>query len=145
MNLAKYKRHVKYKLIVMSLALLLPILAFILTIVITNKVLSYNLILGIISLCAIELVIVYKICIYSLILKKEEFAKNKYVALTDERNSFIKMKSLNLSFKIILFFSLIALIITAFIYITGFYIILSYMLAMLLSMIFTFIYFKHKY
>ncbi len=145
-DLETFKKHAKRKLIVMYLATLLPImLVVILEFALKQEVSMGLVVTRYLLLAAIEAIIVGKIINYHLILAKTDYCEKRYTETIDERNLFIKMKTLNLSFKIVAFITGVLAIIFGFINEHMFYVALAELGIMLLSYIFVKIYYIKKY
>lgn len=145
-DLETFKKHAKRKLIVMYLATLLPImLVIILEFALKQEVSMGLVVTRYLLLAAIETIIVSKIINYHLILAKADYCEKRYTETIDERNLFIKMKTLNLSFKIVAFITGVLAIIFGFINEYMFYVALAELGIMLLSYIFVKIYYIKKY
>ena len=145
-DLETFKKHTKRKLIVMYLATLLPItLVIVLVLALKEQVSMALVVTRYLLFAAIEAIIVAKIVNYHLILGKPEYCEKAYTALIDERNSFIRMKTLNLSFKIVAFVTGVLAIVFGFTNEYMFYVALAELAIMLLSYIFVKIYYIKKY
>ncbi len=139
-------KHTKLKLIVMSLAFLVPIILFasFSAVIEQHAKVSFE-VFKYLTLIFVEAGIGYKIVRYVLVLVKPNFAEYELTKINDERNTFIRMKALNLCFKIVLFINAIAAIVIAFINEVSFYVIVIEILIMLICYFLTLIYFSKKY
>lgn len=140
-----FKRHAKNKLIVMYLAILLPIILVTVFETVFENLQITSIVLRYVAFVLVEAWIIYKIVRYHLILGKPGYAEEMLTKLTDERNVFIKAKSLILAIKIILFINGVALICAAFISAIIFYCILAELVAFLIVYFFVTLYFKRTY
>lgn len=145
-DLETFKRHTKYKLIVMYLAILVPVILVTILETFISKHLAIDMVIFRYTFFTIIVAaIVLKIVKYHRILLNDYYAENCFTYLNDERNLFIKMKTLNLSFKICVFVTAILTLVGSFVSEIMFYISLSELGIMLLSYLGTRIYFTKKY
>lgn len=144
-DIRTFKRHAKYKMIVMYLAILLPILILSILESVFDNLKVNSMIYRYTAFALVEGWIIYKIVIYHLILAKEGFAEQLLTKINDERNLFIKMKALNLCCKTIMFINGIALIVVAFMNVIVFYVIFCELVAFIVTYIFMRLYFSKKF
>ncbi len=148
-NIEHLRKTSKIKLIIMSLATLLPLsILFIMEFIPTSNINSAlpDLIIfryGIFVL--LEGYIGIKISTYIRILTNVDFATNEVIKRNDERNRFIKLKTESLSIKIAIYAVGIALIVTAFINRYIFYTLLSMLLSYIVIYFLVKIYYWKKY
>ncbi|HIT43774.1 TPA: hypothetical protein IAA91_02945 [Candidatus Avacholeplasma faecigallinarum] len=148
-NIEHLRKTSKIKLIIMSLATLLPLsILFIMEFIPINNINSAlpDLIIfryGIFVL--LEGYIGIKISTYIRILTNVDFATNEVIKRNDERNRFIKLKTESLSIKIAIYAVGIALIVTAFINRYIFYTLLSMLLSYIVIYFLVKIYYWKKY
>ena len=123
-------KHTKLKLIVMSLAFLVPIILFasFSAVIEQHAKVSFE-VFKYLTLIFVEAGIGYKIVRYVLVLVKPNFAEYELTKINDERNTFIRMKA----------------IVIAFINEVSFYVIVIEILIMLICYFLTLIYFSKKY
>ena len=141
----------KIKLVIMSLATLLPILLLLIFQFWINNLFQegtvvYDLIVfryGIFVL--LEGYIGLKIAKYIKILTSVDYASSEIIRKNDERNKFIKLKTESLTIKICVYLMGIALIVTAFINRYIFYTLLGVLLVNLVTFIIVKIYYSKKY
>lgn len=148
-NIEHLRKTSKIKLIIMSLATLLPLsILFIMEFIPASNINSAlpDLIIfryGIFVL--LEGYIGIKISTYIRILTNVDFATNEVIKRNDERNRFIKLKTESLSIKIAIYAIGIALIVTAFINRYIFYTLLSMLLSYIVIYFLVKIYYWKKY
>ena len=148
-NIEHLRKTSKIKLIIMSLATLLPLsILFIMEFIPINNINSAlpDLIIfryGIFVL--LEGYIGIKISTSIRILTNVDFATNEVIKRNDERNRFIKLKTESLSIKIAIYAVGIALIVTAFINRYIFYTLLSMLLSYIVIYFLVKIYYWKKY
>lgn len=144
-DLETFKRHTLYKLIVMYLAIFLPIvLVTTLESFLNNNLKVDSMWYRYLAFGFFELAIIYKIVHYHLILASPKYRDMILVRLNDERISFIKMKSLNLCFKIVLFINAVGLVVAGFFNEIAFYGLLAEIFVMIITYLATRIYFSKK-
>lgn len=146
---AKKRKHTIGKLVVMSLAIALPIIAyFILGFIYDafdgNDPLDLE-ILRIIVLVASEAVIATKIVFYARVIASEDFATNYFIKKNDERNVYIKQRTTTFTMKFLLYVLALGMIIAGFFSKMLFYALGSVVAVMTLTYFFTYIYFNKKY
>lgn len=144
-DLETLKKHTLYKLIVMYLAIFLPIiLVTTLESFLNNNLKVDSMWYRYLAFGFFELAIIYKIVNYHLILASPKYRDMILVRLNDERISFIKMKSLNLCFKIVLFINAVGLVVAGFFNEIAFYGLLAEIFVMIVTYVATRIYFSKK-
>lgn len=148
-NFQRFLKHKKIKFYFVCASILLPIIIIILLEVFQDffKSTGYQdlLVARYFIFAAIEIWLISKIVHYTKIIFDPEYAKTAYVKLTDERISFVKMRANALSFKLILYFMLIAILISGFYNRAIFYTLLSVLGAAIVTVIATTIYYMKKY
>ncbi len=146
---AKKRKHTIGKLVVMSLAIVLPIIAYFVLGYIYKSVggddpLDLE-ILRVLVLVACELVIAAKIFFYVRIIASEDYATNYFIKKNDERNVYIKQRTTTFTMKFLLYVTALEMIIAGFFSKLLFYSLGSVIIVMGLTYFFTYIYFNKKY
>lgn len=145
-DLETFVKHSKYKLIVMYLASILPILLLSsLSAFIEEHSQVSILVMRYLAFILVETCIILKIIRYHLIIGKKDYAENLLIKLNDERNIYIKMRTYNLSFKIILFVNSIVWISMSFVNEIAYYVLFAELILMILTYIGTRLFFTKKY
>ena len=145
-DLETFVKHSKYKLIVMYLASILPILLLTsLSAFIEEHSQVSILVMRYLAFILVETGIILKIIRYHLIIGKKDYAENLLIKLNDERNIYIKMRTYNLSFKIIIFVNSIVWISMSFINEIAYYVLFAELILMVLTYIGTRLFFTKKY
>lgn len=147
-NYSKTRKHAIGKLVVMSLATLLPLVLVGVFGAIYNffkgsqaldlKIFRY------VVLVIFEAIVIYKICFYLRIISSEEWTEEIYIKKRDERNIYIKQRTHSFTIKLALFVCGIGMIISGFLSKTVFYTLGSIIVVILLSHLFTYLYFSKK-
>lgn len=148
-NYQKKHKHTKIKLVISVLAILLPIIAFVILgsiydFVHGEQALDLK-ILRTIVLIVFEAVVLDKIVLYSRILASKDFANNYFIKKHDERNVYIKQRTTSFSLKLALYLMGIGMLISGFIDQRIFYTLLIVILSTLIIYLLTYLYFKKKY
>ncbi len=145
-DLDTFKKHTKYKLIVMYLSILVPVILVTLLEAFLSEHLAIDMVIfRYVFFTLIVAAIVFKIVRYHRILLSNDYAQRCITNLNDERNLFIGMKTLNLSFKIVVFVTAILTLVGSFVSEVMFYVLLGELGIMLVSYLGTKIYFTKKY
>ncbi len=147
-NFERYIKHIKRKLVVMSLATLLPIiLVIILEVALKDKIENHILIIifRYIILGILECFIISKVIFYIRVLKNEEYAKNQIIKRSDERLNFVNQRASALAFKIMWFSLTIGAIVFGFIDEGIFFTLIIITIVTMLILFFTKIYYHKKY
>lgn len=145
-DLETFKKHTKYKLIVMYLSILVPVILVTLLEAFLSEHLAIDMVIfRYVFFTLIVAAIVFKIVRYHRILLSDDYAQRCITNLNDERNLFIGMKTLNLSFKIVVFVTAILTLVGSFVSEVMFYVLLGELGIMLVSYLGTKIYFTKKY
>lgn len=145
-DLDTFKKHTKYKLIVMYLSILVPVILVTLLEAFLSEHLAIDMVIfRYVFFTLIVAAIVFKIVRYHRILLSDDYAQRCITNLNDERNLFIGMKTLNLSFKIVVFVTAILTLVGSFVSEVMFYVLLGELGIMLVSYLGTKIYFTKKY
>lgn len=146
---AKKRKHTIGKLVVMSLAIVLPIIAyFVLGFIYDafdgNDPLDLE-ILRILVLVVFELVIAAKIYLYVRIITSEDFATNYFIKKNDERNVYIKQRATAFTMKFLLYVLALGMVIAGFFSQLLFYTLGSLAIVMILTNFIAYVYFNKKY
>lgn len=147
-NLDHLRKNSKIKLIIMSLATILPILLLVIFELIPNNdesALADLIIIRYGILVLLEGYIGIKIYNYIKILTSVDYAQSEVIKRNDERIKFIKLKTESMTIKVCIYALGIALIVTAFINRFIFYTILSVVLFAVVTFLVVKLYYTKKY
>lgn len=147
-NYKRTRNHTIGKLVVMSLATLLPlVLVAILGIVydffkgeqaLDLKIFRY------VVLVVFETVIIYKIAIYIRIIASKTWAEKYFIKKHDERCIYIKQRTSTFTLKMVLYLCALGMVVTGFINKTLFYCFGGVIAVTLLTLLLTYLYFSKK-
>lgn len=147
-NYKRTRKHTIGKLVVMSLATLLPlVLVAILGIVydffkgeqaLDLKIFRY------VVLVVFETVIIYKIAIYIRIIASKAWAEKYFIKKHDERCIYIKQRTSTFTLKMVLYLCALGMVVTGFINKTLFYCFGGVIAVTLLTLLLTYLYFSKK-
>ena len=147
-NLDHLKKTSKIKLVIMSLATILPIILLVVLELIPHSeesALADLIIIRYGILVLLEGYIGIKIYNYIKILTSVDFAQSEVIKRNDERNKFIKLKTESMTIKICIYALGISLLVTAFINRFVFYTLISVLLFAVISFIIVKLYYTKKY
>ena len=147
-NLDHLKKTSKIKLIIMSLATILPIILLVVLELIPHSeesALADLIIIRYGILVLLEGYIGIKIYNYIKILTSVDFAQSEVIKRNDERNKFIKLKTESMTIKICIYALGISLLVTAFINRFIFYTLISVLLFAVITFIIVKLYYTKKY
>ena len=147
-NLDHLKKTSKIKLIIMSLATILPIILLVVLELIPHSeesALADLIIIRYGILVLLEGYIGIKIYNYIKILTSVDFAQAEVIKRNDERNKFIKLKTESMTIKICIYALGISLLVTAFINRFIFYILISVLLFAVITFVIVKLYYTKKY
>ncbi len=147
-NLDHLKKTSKIKLIIMSLATILPIILLVVLELIPHSeesALADLIIIRYGILVLLEGYIGIKIYNYIKILTSVDFAQAEVIKRNDERNKFIKLKTESMTIKICIYALGISLLVTAFINRFIFYTLISVLLFAVITFIIVKLYYTKKY
>ena len=146
-NLDHLKKTSKIKLIIMSLATILPIVLIVVFELIPNHENSAvaDLIIIRYGILVLDIPIGLKIINYIKILTSIDFAQAEVVKRNDERNKYIKLKTESMTIKICIYLLGIALLVTAFINRFIFYTLIGVLLVGVIVFSIVKIYYSKKY
>ena len=147
-NLDHLKKTSKIKLIIMSLATILPIILLVVLELIPHSeesALADLIIIRYGILVLLEGYIGIKIYNYIKILTSVDFAQAEVIKRNDERNKFIKLKTESMTIKICIYALGISLLVTAFINRFIFYTLISVLLFAVITFIIVKLYYNKKY
>lgn len=148
-NYQKKRKHTIGKLVVMSLATLLPIIAYFILGAIYNFFKSPDkldlVVLRLLVLVLFETIIALKIILYVRIIVSEEYAKKYFIKRNDERNIYIKQRTTSFTMKLSLYIMGVGMVVTGFYSKSLFYALGAIILGELLIYVFSHLYFSKKY
>lgn len=117
-NYQKKRKHTIGKLIVMSLATLLPIIAYFVLGAIYRFFNSPEkmdlVVLRLLVLIIFELAIAFKIVLYIRIIASEEFANKYFIKKNDERNIYIRQRTTSFTMKLSLYLMGVGMVVAGF-------------------------------
>ena len=147
-NYQKKRKHTIGKLIVMSLATLLPIIAYFVLGAIYrffNSPEKMDLVaLRLLVLIIFELAIAFKIVLYIRIIASEEFANKYFIKKNDERNIYIRQRTTSFTMKLSLYLMGVGMVVAGFYSKTIFYALGAIIICEIIIYIFTHLYFSKK-
>ncbi len=147
-NLDHLKKMSKIKLIIMSLATILPIILLVIFELIPNienSAVADLIIIRYGILVLLEGYIGLKIYNYIKILTSVDYAQSEVIKRNDERNKFIKLKTESMTIKICIYALGISILVTAFINRWIFYTLICVLLFAVISFVIVKIYYSKKY
>lgn len=148
-NYQKKRKHTIGKLIVMSLATLLPIIAYFVLGAIYRFFNSPEkmdlVVLRLLVLIIFELVIAFKIVLYIRIIASEEFANKYFIKKNDERNIYIRQRTTSFTMKLSLYLMGVGMVVAGFYSKAIFYALGAIIICEIIIYIFTHLYFSKKY
>ena len=148
-NYQKKRKHTIGKLVVMSLATLLPIIAYFVLGAIYRFFESQDkmdlVVLRLLVLIIFEIIIALKIVLYIRIIASEEFASRYFIKKNDERNISIKQRTTSFTMKLSLYLMGIGMIVSGFFSKAIFYALGATIICEIIIYIFTQLYFSKKY
>ena len=147
-NLDHLKKTSKIKLIIMSLATILPIILLVVLELIPHSeesALADLIIIRYGILVLLEGYIGIKIYNYIKILTSVDFTQSEVIKRNDERNKFIKLKTESMTIKICIYALGISLLVTAFINRFIFYTLISVLLFAVITFVIVKLYYTKKY
>ncbi len=147
-NMDHLRKTSKIKLVIMSLATILPIIllvVFELIPNIENSAVADLIIIRYGILVLLEGYIGIKIYNYIKILTSVDYAQAEIIKRNDERNKFIKLKTESMTIKICIYALGIAILVTAFINRWIFYTLISVLLFAIITFVIVKIYYSKKY
>lgn len=147
-NYKKTRKHAIGKLVIMSLATLLPLIlvgvfGIIADFFSSEQALDLQ-IFRYVVLVIFEAALIYKIVFYIRVIISEEWARSNYIKRRDERHLYIRQRTSSFTLKMILFVSAVGMIVTGFISKTAFYTLCGVVVVTVLTYIFTSLYFSKK-
>ncbi len=147
-NYAKIRKHAIGKLIVMSLATLLPLVlvgvfGMIYDFFKGDQALDLK-IFRYVVLVLFEAAVIWKIVLYVRIIVSEEWTEQNYIRKRDERNIYIKQRTNAFTLKLVLYISGIGMIVSGFLSKTAFYTLGIVVVVIIITHIFTYLYFSKK-
>lgn len=142
----EFRKSTLTKVIVMSLSTLLPIVMIALfENLLHQEMYKALIVIRYIIFGFFELLVVFKIIKYILILTREDFCSKQYILNQDERLVFVKQRSLSIAFKTVIFTSGVLLIASCYFSEEAFYMILIIFVIAILTYLFSRLYYKKKY
>lgn len=148
-NYQKKRKHTIGKLIVMSLATLLPIIAYFVLGAIYRFFNSPEkmdlVVLRLLVLIIFELAIAFKIVLYIRIIASEEFANKYFIKKNDERNIYIRQRTTSFTMKLSLYLMGVGMVVAGFYSKAIFYVLGAIIICEIIIYIFTHLYFSKKY
>lgn len=148
-NFSRFVKHKKVKLGVVSVSIVLPIVIIVLLEVFKDffKSSAYNdlIVFRYFFFIIVEGWLITKIVYYLRIIYNEDFGKNAFIKLTDERLSYVRMRASALCFKLVLYFILLALIVCGFYSREIFYTLVIVLGVSILTYFFAYLYYKKKF
>lgn len=148
-NYQKKRKHTIGKLIVMSLATLLPIIAYFVLGAIYRFFNSPEkmdlVVLRLLVLIIFELAIAFKIVLYIRIIASEEFANKYFIKKNDERNIYIRQRTTSFTMKLSLYLMGVGMVVAGFYSKEIFYALGAIIICEIIIYIFTHLYFSKKY
>lgn len=148
-NYQKKRKHTIGKLIVMSLATLLPIIAYFVLGAIYRFFNSPEkmdlVVLRLLVLIIFELAIAFKIVLYIRIIASEEFANKYFIKKNDERNIYIRQRTTSFTMKLSLYLMGVGMVVAGFYSKAIFYALGAIIIGEIIIYIFTHLYFSKKY
>lgn len=148
-NYQKKRKHTIGKLIVMSLATLLPIIAYFVLGAIYRFFNSPEkmdlVVLRLLVLIIFELAIAFKIVLYIRIIASEEFANKYFIKKNDERNIYIRQRTTSFTMKLSLYLMGVGMVVAGFYSKPIFYALGAIIICEIIIYIFTHLYFSKKY
>ena len=148
-NYQKKRKHTIGKLIVMSLATLLPIIAYFVLGAIYRFFNSPEkmdlVVLRLLVLIIFELAIAFKIVLYIRIIASEEFANKYFIKKNDERNIYIRQRTTSFTMKLSLYLMGVGMVVAGFYSEAIFYALGAIIICEIIIYIFTHLYFSKKY
>ena len=148
-NYQKKRKHTIGKLIVMSLATLLPIIAYFVLGAIYRFFNSPEkmdlVVLRLLVLIIFELAIAFKIVLYIRIIASEEFANKYFIKKNDERNIYIRQRTTSFTMKLSLYLMGVGMVVAGFYSKAIFYALGAITICEIIIYIFTHLYFSKKY
>ena len=148
-NYQKKRKHTIGKLIVMSLATLLPIIAYFVLGAIYRFFNSPEkmdlVVLRLLVLIIFELAIAFKIVLYIRIIASEEFANKYFIKKNDERNIYIRQRTTSFTMKLSLYLMGVGMVVAGFYSKAIFYALGAIIICETIIYIFTHLYFSKKY
>lgn len=148
-NYQKKRKHTIGKLIVMSLATLLPIIAYFVLGAIYRFFNSPEkmdlVVLRLLVLIIFELAIAFKIVLYIRIIASEEFANKYFIKKNDERNIYIRQRTTSFTMKLSLYLMGVGMVVAGFYSKAIFYALGAIIICGIIIYIFTHLYFSKKY